>query len=216
MTTAASSKPQVVHCKRSEFDVYIGRPSIWGNPFVIGKDGDRAEVVAKFRAWFMGQPDLMERAKVELKGKVLGCYCAPLKCHGDVLWEIANGGTEPAPRGRRLLVCGGRGFSDRARVDEVLTKYKEKYGIAVLIHGAARGADSLAADWAKLNCIATESYPADWDRYGKSAGYKRNTQMLVEGKPDDVIAFPGGTGTDMMCDIATKAQKKVYRIPGLP
>lgn len=84
-------KMLVVHCKREQFDVYIGRPGFWGNPFVIGKDGNRAEVIAKYRRWLMERPDRIERAKRELRGKVLGCFCAPLACHGDVLAEVANG-----------------------------------------------------------------------------------------------------------------------------
>ena len=80
----------VVHCKRDAHDVYIGRPSVWGNPFVIGRDGDRAEVIAKYRAWLLARPHLVERAKRELKGKVLGCWCSPQACHGDVLAEVAN------------------------------------------------------------------------------------------------------------------------------
>jgi hypothetical protein len=70
-------------------DIYIGRPSKWGNPFVIGRDGTREEVIAKYRAWIVRQPDLMA-ALAELRGKVLGCYCAPLPCHGDVLADLAN------------------------------------------------------------------------------------------------------------------------------
>jgi hypothetical protein len=70
-------------------DVYIGRPSKWGNPFVIGKDGDRSQVIAKYRAWVVTQPHLMT-ALPELKGKVLACFCAPLACHGDVLAELAS------------------------------------------------------------------------------------------------------------------------------
>lgn len=70
--------------------VYIGRGSKWGNPFVI-KDGmDRAEVVTRFRAYINTKPELLEAAKLELKGKNLLCFCAPLACHGDVLIEIAN------------------------------------------------------------------------------------------------------------------------------
>lgn len=83
---------QVVHCKRSPFDVYIGRPSPWGNPFEIGPDGTREEVIAKYRAW-LARPEkraLRERVRKELRGKVLGCWCAPKACHGDVLLEIAN------------------------------------------------------------------------------------------------------------------------------
>lgn len=70
-------------------DVYIGRPSKWGNPFVVGRDGTREEVVEKYRAWIVTQPHLM-RALPELRGKRLACYCAPLSCHGDVLAELAE------------------------------------------------------------------------------------------------------------------------------
>ena len=81
----------VVHNKRSKFDVYIGRPSKWGNPFAIGKDGDRDTVIEKYRSWLLRQPLLM-KALDELEGKVLGCWCAPQACHGDVLSELANTG----------------------------------------------------------------------------------------------------------------------------
>lgn len=81
----------VVHVRRSSFDVYIGRPSIWGNPFKLKREADREAVLAQYREWLMSQPELIERAKRELKGKVLACWCAPKACHGDVLAEIANG-----------------------------------------------------------------------------------------------------------------------------
>jgi hypothetical protein len=80
----------VVHCKRAAYDVYIGRPSIWGNPFIIGRDGTRADVIRKYEEWIRKQPHLIERAKQELRGKVLGCWCAPAACHGDVLAMIAD------------------------------------------------------------------------------------------------------------------------------
>lgn len=70
--------------------VYIGRPSKWGNPFVIRRDGSRAEVIVKYRAWIVAQPELMA-ALDELRGRDLVCWCAPLACHGDVLRELANG-----------------------------------------------------------------------------------------------------------------------------
>lgn len=80
---------KVVHCKKSKFDVYIGRPSKWGNPFVIGRDGTRDQVVEKYRHWITTQPELLE-ALPELKGLVLACWCSPNPCHGDVLLELAN------------------------------------------------------------------------------------------------------------------------------
>ena len=80
---------RVVHCKREAFDLYIGRPGKWGNPFVIGRDGTRDEVVAKYRAWVVRQPALMA-ALPELRGKHLVCWCAPQRCHAEVLIDLAN------------------------------------------------------------------------------------------------------------------------------
>lgn len=71
--------------------IYIGRPSRWGNPFVIGKDGDRAAVIAKYRAWLLANPEMVATAKRDLAGKDLVCFCSPAPCHGDVLLEVANG-----------------------------------------------------------------------------------------------------------------------------
>jgi RNA recognition motif-containing protein len=88
--TTKRSKTQVVHCKKSNYDVYIGRPTDWGNPFVIGKDGDRADVIRKYRDWIMLQPDLLARAKKELRGQTIACWCKPEACHGDILAEIAD------------------------------------------------------------------------------------------------------------------------------
>ena len=82
---------KVVHCRRSPFDVFIGRPSKWGNPFKIGRDGSREEVIEKFRKYFFSNPELMEAAQQELEGKALGCFCFPLPCHGDILANFLNG-----------------------------------------------------------------------------------------------------------------------------
>ena len=71
--------------------VYVGRPSVWGNPFVIGKDGSRAEVIEKYETWLMSQPQLLSKLH-ELRGKNLVCWCAPQACHGDVLLRLANKG----------------------------------------------------------------------------------------------------------------------------
>jgi hypothetical protein len=80
----------------ARFDVYVGRPhprygsGPWGNPFVIGRDGDRAEVLAKYSEWLAEQPRLRERAMQELRGKVLGCWCVPEGCHAEILAAVAN------------------------------------------------------------------------------------------------------------------------------
>ena len=69
--------------------VYIGRPSIWGNPFVIGKDGQRDDVIAKYETWLLGNGKLIDQLAA-LAGKDLVCWCAPARCHGDVLVRLAN------------------------------------------------------------------------------------------------------------------------------
>jgi hypothetical protein len=69
--------------------VYIGRPSRWGNPFVIGHDGTRAEVIAKYRTWLLSDGHLIAELPT-LRGRDLVCWCAPAACHGDVLIELAN------------------------------------------------------------------------------------------------------------------------------
>lgn len=71
------------------YDVRIDRKTKWGNPFVIGKDGTREEVIAKYREWFLTESGLVS-SLCELRGKSLGCWCSPLACHGDLLLEMAN------------------------------------------------------------------------------------------------------------------------------
>jgi len=85
-------KPLVVHSKKSPYDIYIGRPSKWGNPFKVGVHGKRGECIEMYRKWINKpkQRHLIRDAKTELKGKVLGCWCKPSPCHGDILVEIAN------------------------------------------------------------------------------------------------------------------------------
>jgi hypothetical protein len=80
--------PLVVHCKRARYDVYIGRPSKWGNPFAIGRDGTREQVIARYERWLRSRPELLAPLG-ELEGKTLGCWCAPRACHGDVLARLA-------------------------------------------------------------------------------------------------------------------------------
>lgn len=90
--------PLVVHCLREAYDIYIGRPSEWGNPYShkLGtlakfRVATREEALEKYEEWLEAQPWLVEKIQFELRGKVLGCWCAPdRKCHGDILARIAN------------------------------------------------------------------------------------------------------------------------------
>jgi len=78
---------KVVNLRKEKYDVYIGRGSKWGNPFMIGKDGTRKEVIEKYKQYILNKPDLLDSLD-ELTNKVLGCFCKPLACHGDVLLEL--------------------------------------------------------------------------------------------------------------------------------
>jgi YspA, cpYpsA-related SLOG family len=105
----------------------------------------------------------------------------------------------------RAIVCGGRDYHDRRHLAETL----DSIGITDLAHGAARGVDALAHDWAWHRGVAVTAYPADWEKHGRAAGVLRNQQMLDEFHPDLVIAFPGGRGTADMVRRATAANVQV-------
>ena len=87
----------VVNKRKQDYDIYIGRGSLFGNPFVIGKDGDRDEVIRKYKVWFnvriKEQP--FKAAVLMLNDKKLGCYCKPLACHGDVIVEWLEKNIKP-------------------------------------------------------------------------------------------------------------------------
>ncbi len=117
----------------------------------------------------------------------------------------------------RVLVCGGRDFDDSALVKRILDQIHAETPITSIIHGAARGADSLGKFWAQINRLPHKAFPADWDEYKKRAGYLRNQQMLDEGKPDLVVAFPDGKGTQMMIDITLESGRcNVVRVAPAP
>jgi hypothetical protein len=130
----------------------------------------------------------------------------------------------------RVIVCGGRSFGDLRQVKDrpeamkeylfqmadleshasdwhgVLQEPEDEYGNWLpdwyVITGGARGADANAIDWAIINWCKYKEFPANWKKYGNKAGILRNIQMLEEGKPDLVIAYPGGKGTEHMMKIS--------------
>lgn len=123
--------------------------------------------------------------------------------------------------GKRYLVCGGRDFG--LNKDEYRFIFDTLYRFipadeylplpgTVIITGAAPGVDTAAGDWAVVNWTELMEYPADWDHYGKAAGFIRNQRMLDEGNPDCVIAFPGGNGTANMVSLARKAGVEVIEV----
>lgn len=95
----------------------------------------------------------------------------------------------------RVLVCGGRNYADYKAVASELDYYRNLFHHLVVIQGGASGADRLARQWCATSYIDYHNFPADWKHHGRAAGPIRNAQMIAEGKPDVVIAFPGGRGT---------------------
>jgi len=121
----------------------------------------------------------------------------------------------------RMLVCGGRNYNDWQQLDATLSQIKQTQGwdddpIELVIHGGAQGADEMAGEWANDHDVETLVFPADWQTYGRQAGMIRNQQMLDEGQPDLVVAFPGGRGTANMVQRAEEAGVPVITIDPLP
>lgn len=79
---------RVVHCKRESYSVYIGRPSALGNPYVIGKDGDRTTVISKFENYARNNSKVLQAIDKLQEHDVLGCWCSPHSCHGNVIIKI--------------------------------------------------------------------------------------------------------------------------------
>lgn len=104
-----------------------------------------------------------------------------------------------------VLVCGGRDYADADYVNGLLDNIHRRKRIDVLIHGGAPGADTMAHEWAVSRAVARMVFPADWKAHGRAAGPIRNQQMIDEGMPDLVVAFPGGRGTRDMARRAKKA-----------
>lgn len=124
-----------------------------------------------------------------------------------------------------VLICGGRDLTDWRWFADELEKIAfdyfprtspDKYGNFLysvkIIAGGARGADTLAYDWAVVNWTKYQEFKADWNKHKKAAGPIRNQQMLDEGRPELVIAFPGGSGTADMVRRAKKAGVRVIEV----
>lgn len=112
---------------------------------------------------------------------------------------------------KKIIVCGGRNYTDRITVYITLDKILSVSEFMV-IHGGATGADELAADWARLRGMPCVEVRANWDFYKKSAGPRRNEWMLELG-PSLVVAFPGNAGTRNMIAKAHEAGISIMRVP---
>lgn len=112
----------------------------------------------------------------------------------------------------KVLVCGGRDFSDWRLLQETLEGLHRHRPFSLVITGGASGADDLAARWGHYAKLPVCIFPANWKHLGKAAGTARNRAMMDLGKPDVVVAFPGGIGTAHMADYAARAGAEVIRL----
>jgi hypothetical protein len=108
----------------------------------------------------------------------------------------------------RLVVTGGRNFTDKLFVEGVLQVFHLNRHIDLLIAGGAPGVDTLCQKWAEAEGIPTKVMMAEWDLWGKQAGRIRNEAMILQGKPDYGLVFPGGKGTHHMMSML-----KLHNVP---
>jgi len=191
------------------YQVYIGRAGkgqdgTFGNPF---SKGSREEKIAQFKIYFYNRiKNDKEFAKqiMSLRGKTLGCFCSPKLCHGDVIIEYLNNLPDTKPI--KLAVVGSRSFYDYGYMKDIL----DWHDIKKIISGGARGVDKLAEQYAVDKNIPLKIFPADWDTFGKSAGYKRNVQIVEAA--DEIAAFWDGKskGTAHSIQMAEDQGKPVH------
>lgn len=119
-----------------------------------------------------------------------------------------------------VMVCGGRDYSDKDRVDTVLNAVA--VGAAAIVTGGARGADRLAEKWAQKRGIQTITMPANWIAWGKTGGPRRNSAIIdlllaldFAGKRVVCVSFPGGLGTEDVTEKALRAHLRVVQGGGL-
>jgi len=191
------------------YDVYIGRKGkgqdgYFGNPH---NGPDKEANIKLFKTYFYERlktdKEFAQRV-LKLRGKVLACFCHPKPCHGDVIAQYLN--NLPKPNPIKLAVVGSRDFVDYKYMCEILDWFEIKQ----IISGGAKGADSLAKQYAEENNLDYKEFPAEWDRYGKSAGYRRNVQIVDAA--DEVVAFWDQTskGTAHSIKIAEEMNKPIH------
>lgn len=132
-------------------------------------------------------------------------------CHTSIRTARGNVNVNRRVRALRIIVCGGRDYHDKDRLFAVLDELHAKTPIEVVVHGNAAGVDRLSGVWAHLRNVRCWPVAAEWSRFGKSAGPRRNQKMLGL-RPAMVVTFPGGAGTADMVKRARKAGVRVMAV----
>lgn len=197
--------------------VYIGRAGhglsgLFGNPIELKPGMERGSTIERFAEYFHSrlEEDEAFRSAVESIPSTasLVCFCKPQACHGDVIADYLNRRTTPTTSNKKVLaVVGSRTFSNQKQMmDAIVAEHPNE-----IVSGGARGADSMAKYIAAYLDIPIREFLPDWDRFGRSAGFKRNAQIIAAAT--HVIAFygPDGVtaGTKNSVDLARSAHKPV-------
>lgn len=200
--------------KGSSNGVDIDRTSPFGNPFFLEKEEDREQVVLKYQKYLVDKiikgQDNEVKALIRLRAKFakplqLNCHCAPRLCHGDALAQTADSFEQYwVNNNHSIIIAGSRDFKDYNLLERVTDNFIEDNNISSpeIVSGAARGADTLGEQYAKNKKIPLVKFPADWNRFKKSAGFKRNLLMAYYSHSAIIFWDGESKGTKNMIDLA--------------
>lgn len=170
-------KTRLVNIHKEPYDVSIMRPGYFGNQYIIGKHGTREEVVQKHWTNLLSRlryDDLFLKELLKLRGKTLGCCCTPEICHGDNLLKILNA--------KVIGIIGSRRRNSNEDFSAIHTRFLEIYnpGDIIVSGGCPKGGDRFAETIADLYNIPIMIFRANWNRFGRGAGFVRNTDIARE------------------------------------
>ena len=210
---------QIINIKSgAPYDVYCGRAGhgqdgYFGNPHKIGycdickKNHEREECLIEYTKDFSKrlQEDAEFKSKIEeLKNKICGCFCHPHACHLDIIKKYLE-----FPK---VIIAGSREITGYSVVNYFIreTLKENKFRIGQVVCGEARGVDTVGKDYAFRNLISVKSFPANWEKYGKSAGYRRNEEMAKYASHLILIWDGKSKGSGHMKDLAIKYKLQIY------
>jgi hypothetical protein len=214
--------------------INVGRPSPLGNPFRMNSEAERDKVCDQYEAWFKEKvrakdtkvmAELQRIQGIWLSSDIaLKCWCHPKRCHAETIrgWLLANTpppateqraeqgigqGTEQS-KPLRTIIAGSRSITAPGSLERAIQN--SGFSIGTVISGTARGVDQLGEAWARRNSVRLEQCPADWGKYGRSAGYIRNQRMVDTAEAAIVVWDGRSRGSQHTIGIARKKGIPVY------
>lgn len=209
-----------------KYDVYIGRAGhghdgYYGNPYKLEREEDREIVLEKYRKYFFQRlaEDTHFKIKIgNLQNKVLGCFCKPKLCHGDIIKDYLDNKDKydkdmetkiyvgPTKK-YRIAVVGSRNYNNKEKIYEYLDAKLDKIDF-IISGGCPSGGDNIAQQYAKDRGLTILIHYPNWQKDGRGAGFKRNRKIVED--CDVLIAWTtGSAGTQNSIDLANKLNKKV-------